>query len=151
MTENLRAGRLSYAERDIILQTLGTLAQEKYDEEVTHNQYGYNLSLLKGSLQYESDLIAFENYYYLENPDPELNDLAHYFEYGTGLFNTKNRRGPIIPVTKSILKFRKEWNGIMFARQVKGVRPIFAFTTTVQYMRQNRQHLQREIRLTNGI
>lgn len=148
----LKSGRVSNEEREIILQRLGEIAQEKYDEFIVQggNAKGYNLEPLKGSLKFETDVNEFDNVYWLENDDPYWTDVAIYFEYGTGIFNQKRagkyRGGYIKPTTAKYLKFVAKDGNFVMTKRVKGVHPIFAMEKTITYINFNRARLQRKIR-----
>lgn len=155
----LKSGPIDLSEKQIILETLGEFAQQKYNEFVDRNSEGYNLSVLKGCLQYEINLDTFDLDYYLEGRDQGLTDIANYFEYGTGLYNSKRagkyRAGYIKPVHQKYMMFMgtKAFEGdFIKTKRVKGVKPIFAMTKTIAFMKQNRKRFQHTIRerLQNG-
>jgi len=149
----LKSGRIGMVERLHILETLGKYTQEKYDEYLTQgaSTYGYDLEKLKGSLKFVPDIGTFENSYYLQGKDEHWTDIANYFEYGTGLFNSKRagkyRAGYIRPVIKEYMKFVAKDGRSVITGQVKGVHPIFAMTKAIKYIEFNRGILQRGIRL----
>lgn len=150
----LPPGRISNYERALILEELGKIAQEKYDEYVVFGglTLGYNLRALKGSLHFESDIINFENYYYLQGTDEKWTDIANYFEYGTGLYNTKRagkyRGGYIKPVHGEYMRFISKKTGkFVIIDKVHGVRPVMAMQKAEKYIQFNREKLQREIRI----
>lgn len=150
----LRAGRLSNEERLIILEELGKVAQEKYNDILSSNHRGYNLSLLQGSLQFRPDIKTFDNDYWIETGSDELNKIASYFEYGTGLFNSKTKssaRKYITPVTSEYMRFIAKDGNLVFAKQTRGVKPIFMMTKAVQHVAFNRPYIQRQIRIREGI
>lgn len=151
----LRAGRLAYEERFIILQKLGEYAQKQYARYVESNSQGYDLSLIKDGLQFEPDIYAFENLYWVDNRDSKLDEIAVYFENGTGIFNTKHRKSDRRKISlrgsDKLMVFRKPWKGVKAAWAVKGVRPIFMFRRTLKSIEFNRAHLQRQIRFSFGI
>ena len=147
----LDPGRISNEERAHILEELGILAQIKYDEYVINNGRGYNLQLLKGSLHFEKNIEDFSNKYWLEGANTELTNIANYFEYGTGIHNTKRagkyRAGYIKPVTAEYLQFMGKKSGQWVKTdRVKGVKPVFAMTKALAFIEQNRTILQRAIR-----
>jgi len=151
----LRRGRLSNYERELILIELGELTRQRYDEYLERNNRGYNLNLLKGSLQFIPMPNAFENEYYLNASDEELTKLAYYFEYGTGLFNTKTRIKANLDYIRSksgkLLRFQDKKGKLIFTPKVKGVRPVFAMTKAIKSIDQQRDVLQRGIRIRLGI
>ena len=150
----LRAGRLSNEERLTILIELGEIAREKYNKNLFFGAGSYNLGILKDSLQYAPNTEEFENYYWVDAGSERLNEISNFFEYGTGLFNTK-RKGksrPIKSKSGKVMKFKSSKTGKMvFAKQVKGVKPVFMFTKTMRTMEFDRQYLQRQIRVKLGI
>lgn len=150
----LKAGRISYEEKELILQRLGELAQEKYDEFLMQgaSAKGYNLEILKGSLKFDTDVFSFDNVYYLEGSDDNITRFANYFEYGTGLYNTKRagkyRAGYIKPVDAEYMTFLSNKTGkFVKAKKTKGVEPIFAMEKAKKYVEFNRDVIQRNIRL----
>ena len=132
---------------------LGEIAKEKYDEFISQGgrAKGYNLEILKGSLQFIPDVSNFENEYYLEGKNEHWTDVANYFEYGTGIYNTKRagkyRAGYIKPIVKDYMTFVTKDGNFVTTKRVKGVEPIFAMEKTKKFMEFNRKRLQREIRL----
>jgi len=153
-TGYLRKGRLSNAERLIILQELGEIASDRYDRYIESNKQGYNLDLLKGGLQYIPNIQTFENIYYVDTGSEELNKISRFFEYGTGIYNTEFKHSTFIkPKNSKYLKFigTNQYAGVtVFAQKVKGVRPIMMFQKTVKSMAQDREYLQRDIRFWHG-
>ncbi len=151
---SLRAGRLTDMERLMILNALGDYARKKYADYVTGNSQGYNLRLIKNGLKFVPDIAAFENDYYIDNGNKKQDDIAAYFENGTGIFNVKYRRSNrdrIKPLHSKMLRFRKKWKGISGAASVAGVRPIYMLRRTLKSIEFNRMHLQRQIRMRLGI
>jgi hypothetical protein len=146
----IKSGRISNKERFAILLELGRMAQEIYDHIVTSNPRGYRLSMLEGSLKFQPNIETFNNVYWIDTGDEKLNDIAYYFEYGTGLYNTKVRflrnRDYIRPVNRTLMIFRKPWHGILAMRKVKGVMPVSMMTKAVKTIDNERDYLQREIR-----
>jgi len=151
----LRAGRLANAERLMILDEIGKYARKMYNRYLVQNSQGYDLSLLHDALQYAPDVDSFENDYWVDTGDEKLNDLASYFEYGTGMYNTKYRKSNRTRITSKTagkaMVFRKPWKGISGAMSVKGVRPVFMFRRTLKSIEFNRPYIQREIRFKLGI
>ena len=139
--------------RKTILNALGEIAQAKYDELVSYNHYGYNLLKLKGSLKYKSNIELFHNEYYLEGVNDEWTRIAKYFEYGTGLYNTKRsgryRAGYIKPTKAhkylAFMGTKKFAGQLILAKRVKGVRPVFAMLNTLAFMRKRKNELQLKI------
>ena len=147
-TTKLTAGRISNAERAIILDRLGRDAQLLYDQFIMHNEQGYDLRKLKGSLQFEPNIQAFKNRYYLKGKDSKWTKIAYYFEYGTGLFNTKKAgKGYIEPVTREYMRFLCKDRRWHFSKKVEGVHPVFAMTKAEKIIQFNRADLQRQIRM----
>lgn len=149
----LKPGRISYNERAGLLFALGKLAQEKYDEYVVTGgaSRGYNLRKLRGALQFEIDVLNFKLFFYLAGRNKKWTDIANYFEYGTGLYNTNRagryRAGYIKPVIEEYMRFLSKKTGRWVTTgRVKGVRPVFAMEKAKAFLRQNRETLQRGIR-----
>ena len=153
----LKSGRISPDEKLKILNELGKIAQEKYDEYIVAggNAKGYNLIKLRGSLQFIPIIEEFENQYFLQGKNQKETDIANYFEYGTGLYNTKRagkyRAGYIRPVSGEYMQFVAKDGKFVTTAQVKGVHPIFAMTKAVKYVTFHRKSFQREIRLMLNI
>jgi len=143
----VRRGRIADDERLILLQELGKIAQQRYNKNLKHGGHQYNLGILKNALQFSPNIEVFENYYWIDTGNQELNKIAEYFEYGTGIHNTRYRRGPIVPKKGKVMKFRKSWYGIRFAAGVQGVRPVFMMTKAVKSVENERVTLQRQIRI----
>ena len=150
-TTKLTAGRISNAERAIILDRLGRDAQILYDQFIMHNEQGYDLRKLKGSLQFEPNIQAFKNRYYLKGKDSKWTKIAYYFEYGTGLFNSKRagqyHGGYIKPVTREYMHFLCKDGRWRKTKRVAGVHPVFAMTKAEKIIEFNRADLQRQIRM----
>lgn len=157
MPQELRAGRLSITERLAILFEIGKEAQRRYNHNILTGAGNYNLRMLKNSLQFEPDPYAFENVYWIDTGNEEKNKIADYFEYGTGLFNTKSRagamsRGYIRPIDSNYMVWKNKSSGKMiFAKKTKGVMPVFMMTKAVKSVQFDREYLQRQIRLRLGI
>jgi len=144
--------------QELILTELGEIARAKYDEFVSQNRWQYDLSILRGSLQYEMDFQTFDNHYYLEGRDMHWTKIAKYFEYGTGLRNVLSvgrsyttgrfqKKADIVPLYAKALKLKikdKDGKQVM-AKYVKGVKPVLAMTDTIAYMEKNRHRLQMKI------
>lgn len=147
----LKAGRISNAERFFILTQLGKIAQQKYNDYLLSRAGNYNLQKLRNSLKFLPVVKKFDNKYWIDTGNEELTKVAYYFEYGTGIFNTTNKKAArtyIYPRSGPYLIWRdKNSNRMIFAKRTKGVRPIFMMTTAVAYIRQNREVLIRRIRL----
>ena len=147
----LRAGRISNAEREDILTVLGVMAQGKYSELVVSNgsAKGQDLSRMKDALQFKPNVPAFENLYWLEGDTEHWTNVINYFEYGTGLYNTrtKGERKPIRPVEEEYMKFIAKDGKFVRTKKVKGVHAVHALEATKAWMRDNRSRLQRQIRL----
>jgi len=142
----LRPGRLSDKERIIILTELGHMAQKKYDDLISHNRHDYKLKDLKGSLKFEVDIRRNLNTYWLEGETEALTKLANYFEYGTGLHNTKDPKSYIKPIYSKVLKFKVK-NLMVYAKKTQGVKPTFAFTRAVRETDNTRTRRRIRIRL----
>jgi len=155
MTQKLRAGRISNIERLLILNELGKIAQKKYNENLLHGAVSYNLGKLRNSLQFSPDPEEFDNAYWIEADSEELTKVAYYFEYGTGIFNTKNRktaRNYITPTNGEYMVWKdKKSQKMIFAKRTKGVRPVFMMTKAINYVRNNYKELLRKIRLKLNI
>ena len=155
--QKIRAGRLAYNERAIILDELGRETQRRYNDNILWRAGGYNLQKLKNSLQFQSDIYSNQNTYWIDTGNEELNRIADYFEYGTGIHNTKSRPGAtstdyIRPKKKEFMKWRsKITNKMIFAKQTQGVRPVFMMTTAISSVEHDKDSLQRQIRLHYGI
>ena len=153
----LKAGRISYMDRAIILEALGEIVKAKYIYNLKNNHQGYNLNLINHALQVDSNIYTFENDYYLDAGVEKLTNIANYFEYGTGLNNSMRKshgRRYIKPTTKEYMKFEgtNTFEGkTIFAKKVRGVRPIFAMTKAVKDVELNRKTYQRAIRIQYGI
>lgn len=147
----LRPGRLSNQERFEILNEMGNIARKRYDEILDINHFGYNLEVLKGGLHFRPNVLTFENEYWVEYPTEELNLIAGYFEFGTGINNTKGPKDYIRPTQKKAMKFVAKRGGLTFAKKVRGVRPLFMFERTMSEMKNNKQSLQRKFRIEAGI
>ena len=155
MAENIRPGPISIDEKSLILDQLGRIAQDKYDEFIVAggSVHGYDLEKLKGSLQFKQNPETFDNEYWLQGDDDHWTKIAEYFEYGTGLYNTKRagkyRAGYIKPVVAEYMRFvsmkgGKHW---VTTDRVKGVHPIFAMEKSIKYIEFKRANIQRGIRL----
>ena len=154
MTQNLRSGRISNYERFLILSELGKIAQQKYNEYLFSGSesYNYNLRKLRNSLQFEPDISNFDNAYWIDTGNEELTKVAYYFEYGTGIFNTTGRRGYITPKKGEFMVWKdKQSRQLVFVKRTKGVQPIFMMTKAVNYIRNNREVIQRQIRIKLGL
>ncbi len=139
----LKAGRMSMHERLFILNEVGKLAQEKYNELVMNNRWRYNLRKLKNFLKYEVDPNYIENYYYLQGPDQHWTDVANYFEYGTGMYNSPRATGKyqkgkkmIEPMLEQYMVFfwkkKGRWSK---SKEIKGVHATFAMTKAIAYIK----------------
>jgi len=153
----LRRGRISFIDRAFILNALGDIVKEKYQYFLKNNHQGYRLNLIYNALQVEPDLNNFENKYYLDAGSEELTNIANYFEYGTGLNNSLKKskgRRYIKPKNNKFMKFSgsNEYEGkTVFAKAVRGVRPIFAMTKAVKDVQLRRKDYQRKIRIYYGL
>jgi len=154
-TNRLRAGRIANFDRLRILEALGEIAKKKFDRLLSDNHQGYDLDYLQGSLKYEPNVDNFENFYYTDTGNEEDDRILDYFEYGTGMYNTKTRVAARKSITSKTpgkaMRFRKPYKGQTGAMSVKGVRPIFMFRKTIKSMEFNRPYLQKQIRLSMGI
>ena len=155
MARQLRAGRISNDERYIILNELGKIASKKYNEYLLENAGSYNLQRLRNSLQWEPDIKEFDNKYWIDAGSEEMNKIANYFEYGTGIFNTSTKRGAkqyILPKQGPYMIWKDHTSQKMiFAKRTKGVRPVLMMTKAVAYIRHNRDVLIRRIRFQKNI
>lgn len=150
----VRAGRISDDERFEILVELGEEAIRRYQYNLRNCGYkGYGK--FKNAMQYEPDVAAFDNYYYLDTGNEELNRILRYLEYGTGLYGPK---GEVIQSSKTsprtgnqlLLKFKYKGHQL-YKMTVKGIKPAFNFTKAVESVRNERNMLQRQIRRRLGI
>lgn len=152
--KDLPAGRISYEERQMILEELGNIAKEKYDEYIVQGGkvLGYDLKKLEGFLQFEADVFNFQNIYYLEGDDDKWTDIAYYFEYGTGLHNTnragKYRAGYIKPVHGDYMMFlSKKFGRWVKTDRIQGVRPVFALLKTIKFIENyNKKEIRKYLR-----
>ena len=142
----VRRGPIGEAGRIAILVALGNIAREKYNEYVTksHNEHNYALgNVLRGALRFHPDPVAFENHYYLEGLSEKVTQLALYFEYGTGLYNTKGTQEPIKPKSKPYFTFyskkHKTWIKV---KEIKGVKPGFYAMKAIKYVENNVLYLR---------
>jgi len=150
----LSSGPISTSEKKDILFMLGRVAQEKYDEFIVQGgrAKGYNLESFKGYLKFKPDPVLFDNDYWLEGPTKDRTEIAEFFEYGTGLYNSlragQYRAGYIRPVTKKYMKFKSSATGNWTVTdKVRGVQPIFAMTKALKFIEFHRIAIQRHIRL----
>jgi len=149
----LKSGPIAQEEKLEILNRLGEIAQEKYNENVILGgiSKGYDLRKLQDSLQFIPNLYVFENVYYLQGKDQHWTDIAYYFEHGTGLFNVTRagqyRAGYIKPVIKEYMSFIAKDGKFVNTKKVKGVHPIFAMQKAIKYVEFHRRSLQRHIRV----
>lgn len=146
----LRPGRISIKEKANLLHQLGIVAQELYDYNITRNEQGYNLHKLQGSLKFAIDPHTMSNHYYLEGKDEKWTNIAYYFEYGTGLYNSKRagryRAGYIHPVTEDYMTFLAKDGKWVSTDRVKGVRPILAMNKALRWINHNRKKIFRILR-----
>lgn len=149
MPQQLRAGRISNDERLQILTKMGKIAQEKYNDYLLQGAGNYNLQMLRNSLMFFSDVKTFQNVYWIKAKTDELTKVAYYFEYGTGIFNSKSKRGAYIKPKKGeyMVWKSKTSNQMIFAKRTKGVRPVFMMTKAIHYVADNQKEIQRKIRL----
>lgn len=158
MINIVRRGRISDNERLLILMELGKLVQRRYNKNLKFGAHGYNLDLLKNSLKFSPNIEAFQNIYWIETGNKKLDEIANYFEYGTGLHNQRKRnqkgqfskRTTIKAKTKRYMKFRKPWKGKLFMKEVKGVQPVWMMQKAVKSVEQQKENLQKKIRLKLG-
>ena len=149
----MRQGRLSSAERLEILGEIGLLAQEKYNDIVANAPFRYNLKILKDGLQFRPDVQNFKNDYWVDYNDDFLNRVAYYFEHGTGIRNMKTKTLAksdryITPVIKRVMKFtHSKSGGTVFASKVKGVRPVFMFDRTKNFLKENDAAIKTKFRI----
>lgn len=130
-----------------VLERMGRLAQSKYNQNLFFGGKGYNLRFLMDTLYYAPDLEAFDNEYWVDTGTEEGNKIADYFEYGTGLYNTKGRKKMIRPKRDDKMKFEgtKKFKGqFIFTKEVKGVKPVFMMTRAVNSVRHERNKIINE-------
>jgi hypothetical protein len=135
-----------------ILMALGKEAQKRYNKNMLEGAGNYNLSKLQNTLKFIPNLQTFENEYYLEGDSEEQTRIAYYFEYGTGLFNTRSRKKYITPINFEHMKWKDKKSGKMiFAKRTKGVRPVFAMTKAVLSIKYDLDYLLPKIEKKLGI
>jgi len=150
----LKAGRISNDERELILHHLGLIAKEYYAHTLLTRagQLNYKLERFVGCFKVTPDVAKFENKYTLECSTEKDTKIANYFEYGTGLYNTKSpgkyRDGYIRPIRADHLAFMGNKGHLMLVDKVKGVKSVAAFTATVSHMKFHRATYQMGIRRT---
>jgi len=135
-----------------ILNSIGKIAQGRYNQNLFFGAKGYNLRMLMNTLHFEPNLSTFENRYWIETGSQELDKLAHYFEYGTGIYNSKGPKRMIKPrsVGKMVFPGTKKFAGQMiFTDEIKGVKPVFMMTKAVESVKNERNML--EYRIINGL
>lgn len=147
-----------YEQQIILLQKLGELTQKKYNQLISSNPYGYDLSFLKDALQFEADPVNEQNFYYIDAGSQRLNRMALYYEYGTGLYTREYGAHPygskiyydgqgsykqtvpagrlpgnsyIKPKHNEYMKFRNAQGKWIFVKQVAGVKPGFYMTRAI--------------------
>lgn len=140
-------GRFSNEHRLEILNEIGQDAQDRYNEILDINHFGYNLDILHDGLQFKPNAQTFTNDYWVDYGDAKLNLIAHYFEHGTGINNTLDKKQRITPTQKKVMKFVKKGGGWVFAASVKGVKPLFMFERTMSEMKNNEQKLKNKYHL----
>jgi len=131
-----------------ILQELGAIAIMKYDDFITDGitATGYNIGYLRGCLRFSPNVKEFDNDYWLQGNDQKMTNVANYFEYGTGEFNTGKvsrssitgrfqKKGPIRPKRAEYMKFVSKYGKWFTTKEVKGVRPIAAMEKALAYVR----------------
>lgn len=148
---NVDYSELAPQEVEVILNAIGTSVSKKYNQNLFFGSGTYNLGLLKDALQFESNADEFSNTYYVDAGDDDLNKIATYFEYGTGIFNTKGPKQMITPVSARFMAFQvkigrakkgaSEKGGWVFTKAVKGVKPIFMFKRTMKWAENERDSL----------
>jgi len=122
-----------YSIRYRLLELLGAETQDRYNKNLLYGAGSYNLSKLQGTLKFIPDLKNFKNDYYLEGDTEEQTKVAKYFEYGTGLFNTRTKADYIRPVNAPMMVWKDKHTGKMiFAKKTKGVKPVFAMTKAIK-------------------
>ena len=156
--------RLSLLEEDelsIVLDLVGKSISGKFNQNIYFGSGSYNLSLLKDSLQYEIDTQKISISLYIDTGNDHLNDVAYYFEYGTGLHNTKGAKDYIRPVSQQAMIFREKIGNvksgispkgaIVYTKAVKGVKPIFMFARTIKWAETNLKYLQEKALRKSGL
>ena len=147
----MRRGRLSNDERSQVLYFLGRHAQQMYVHNLKMKLRTYRRFMY--ALKFAPDIDSFQNHYWTETRSSEDERILNYLEFGTGL-NGSSRRRIIEPVSKKFLKFkgRGKWSGkTFFKKYVRGVKPGFMFTKTVEYMTHNNERLKTMARMRLGI
>lgn len=116
-----------------VLQLMGEEAKVRYNRNLLYGAGEYNLKKLQGTLKFIPDLQNFKNIYYLEGKTDEITKIANYFEYGTGLFNTRTRPRYIRPINYQYMRWQdKDTGQMIFVKKTKGVKPVFAMTKAVK-------------------
>ena len=119
-----------------ILKEIGRITVGRFNQNLYFGAGNYHLGLLKNALKFKiknnatgipSDII-----YKIDSGEPELDKIAHYFEYGTGMYNTRYAAGNIVPTNKRYMKFKGKKGKWVTAKQVKGVRAIFMMTRAIK-------------------
>lgn len=131
-----------------ILNEIGKLAQGRFNQNLFFGGKGYNLRLFMNTLKFEPNLDTFENEYWIDTGDAELTKKAYYFEYGTGMHNSKGPKRMIKSRSIGKMKFKgtKKFKGqIIYADEVKGVKPVFMMTRAVESVRNERNILEYRI------
>lgn len=154
----VRSGRISNLERYYILQELGKIAQRIFNKNLevrsTRENKRYNLNFIKDALKFESDPITFTNTYWVDVGSEDGNKIAAYYEYGTGLYNTKHRiigRDYIRPKNYDFLHFINNDGKHIYTKAVKGVEGIHYFRRTMNTINKNEEYLIQRIRNELGI
>ena len=149
-----RRGRIADDERFLILQELGEYAKEKYQENLRRTGYK-GMSKFMDAFQYEPDVKNFDNHYWIDTGNEELNRILRYLEYGTGLYGPNRKRiesKKTSPKTGNQLLLKFNYRGVpLYRMSVKGIKPGFMFTKAIESVRHNRNILQKMARNTLGI
>lgn len=127
--------------RGRLLKELGKEVQRRYKQNLRENNYGYNLKLIENGVQFESDIVEFDNLYFFDNGEEKLDKIAYYFEYGTGLYNSSGKGKPITPKNAEFLTWIGKNGKRLFAKEVRGVHPLFALMKAVKSVDHDRKTL----------
>ena len=150
----VRRGRLANSEREIILNAIGEEAERRYQENLV--QTGYKgLYKFMDAFNFEPDIQAFDNNYWLDTGDTETTRILTYLEYGTGLYGPNQKPIQSSKISEktgvnTLLKFK--YRGVqLYKMTVKGIKPGFMFTKAIESVRNERNMLMRNVRLEEEI
>lgn len=142
----VKRGPMSVEAKYFALEQLGNEVQKRYKQNLRRNTQGYNLKLIENGVKFESDPVTFSNMYFFDNGEDKLDKIALYFEFGTGLYNSSGKGQPIKPKTAEYMTWIGKEGKRMFAKEVKGVQPIFALKKAIKSVENDAKRLVRKIR-----